>query len=137
MIMSNSEHKITKTPGVCGGDACLAGTRYTVWGFLESRRQGLSDEDILRAHPKLTQADLNAAWDYYHDNPLEIERALWENEACMIQYDDGNPPIDMIRRGRQLGLTEAAIQEAFEPPLSVEILGSVSPCSSASTPVGA
>lgn len=100
---------ITKTPGVCGGDACIAGTRYTVWGFLESRRQGLSDEDILRAHPQRTHAELDAVWAYYRNNPLEIERALWEEEACIMPHDLLNIPTEMIRRGRQLGFTDNEI----------------------------
>jgi hypothetical protein len=39
---------VSKTPGVCGGDACIHATRATVWGLVEWRRLGLSDAEILR-----------------------------------------------------------------------------------------
>ena len=120
--MSTNVSRITKTRGVCGGEACLAGARYPVWGFLESRRQGLTDEGILQSHPQLTQADLNAAWDYYANNPSEIERALWENEACMVRHDETNLLVEMIRRGRRLDFSPDEIHDAFEPPLSRQAL---------------
>lgn len=135
--MATQSAKITKTPGVCGGDACIAGTRYSVWGLVESRLQGVSDEAILRAHPQRTQAELDAAWNYYRDNPLEIERCLWENEACMIQHDQDHVPVDMIRRGRQLGFSEAEILDAFEPPLTADSLRSALEDACAPAPIGA
>lgn len=116
--------KITKTPGVCGGNACLRGTRFTIWGLVESRKLGATDAQILDAYPSLTPHDLEAAWDYYRAHPLEIDRALWENEACMIEYDSSDLPNDMIQRGRELGFTDAEIREAFEPPLP---MGSLHP----------
>jgi uncharacterized protein (DUF433 family) len=30
--------RITKTPGICGGDACVRGTRIPVWLLLVSPR---------------------------------------------------------------------------------------------------
>src|SRR3954468_12221188 len=44
---------IVKTAGVCGGRACVAGTRITVWGLVQHRQLGLSDEGILEATPGL------------------------------------------------------------------------------------
>lgn len=38
---------IQKTPGVCGGEACVAGTRIAVWMLVEARRAGCKDEEIL------------------------------------------------------------------------------------------
>ena len=67
---------IEKNPGVSGGDACIRATRHPVWGLVEWRKLGLSDERILQHHPDLTQADLNAAWAYYQEHPQEIDRAL-------------------------------------------------------------
>ena len=37
---------IEKTSGVCGGTACVAGTRITVWGLVESRRIGYSEDAL-------------------------------------------------------------------------------------------
>jgi uncharacterized protein (DUF433 family) len=37
---------IEKTPGVCGGSACVTGTRITVWGLVESQLIGYSEADL-------------------------------------------------------------------------------------------
>lgn len=71
---------VRRTPGVCGGDACIRDTRHTVWGLVEWRRLGLSDERILEHHPDLTPADLRAAWAYYAEHPGEIDTAIRENQ---------------------------------------------------------
>lgn len=73
---------ISKTPGVCGGDACIRETRHTVWGLVEWRRLGLSDAEILERHPDLALADLEAAWAYYGKHREEIERAIRENDEA-------------------------------------------------------
>lgn len=79
--MSIATERITKTPGVCGGDACIRGHRITVWGLVELRRQGGTDAEILQAIVGLTAADLEAAWEYAAANPAEIDEAIRENEA--------------------------------------------------------
>jgi type III restriction enzyme len=73
---------IQKTPGVCGGDACIRNTRITVWGLVQRRQQGLSDAEVLRRVPGLTPADLEAAWDYYERSHEEIEQAIRDNEEA-------------------------------------------------------
>ena len=47
--------RITKTPGVCGGDACIRGHRIPVWGLVRYRQLEMSDAGILdrtRRSPK-------------------------------------------------------------------------------------
>src|SRR3954452_3101136 len=110
--------RIVKTPGVCGGEARIEGTRIPVWGLVEARRLKKSDEAILRDHPTLTRDDLAAAWAYADSHPDEIERCLWRNEAVMVEHEGGNVPPEMIQRGRRLGLSDEEIREAFEPPLA-------------------
>ncbi len=78
--MSVTTDRITKTPGVCGGDACIQGHRIPVWVLVGYRRLGKNEVDLLRAYPSLVQADLEAAWQYAAAHPEEIERALRENE---------------------------------------------------------
>jgi uncharacterized protein (DUF433 family) len=72
---------IQKTPGVCGGRACVRSTRITVWGLVNSRRLGAADEQILKNIVGLTQEDLAAAWNYYRQHPDEIDEDIRENEA--------------------------------------------------------
>lgn len=71
---------IEKTPGVCGGDARIAGTRIPVWGLVNYRRLDATDADILEGFPHLTQADLDRAWAYAEKYPEEIEAAIKRND---------------------------------------------------------
>lgn len=71
---------IEKNPGVCGGDACIRRTRISVWGLVAYRRLGVSDAELLKNFPGLTQADLDLAWEYARANPAEIEQAIAEND---------------------------------------------------------
>lgn len=73
---------IEKTPGVCGGDACIRSTRHTVYGLVEWKQLGLTDARILEHHPDLTQADLEAAWTYYEQHREEIDQAIKEDEEA-------------------------------------------------------
>jgi uncharacterized protein (DUF433 family) len=72
---------VHRTPGVCGGRACIRNTRITVWGLVNSRRLGLEDQQILDSIVPLTPEDLKAAWEYYRGHPAEIDADIRENEA--------------------------------------------------------
>jgi uncharacterized protein (DUF433 family) len=71
---------IQKTAGVCGGDGCIRNTRIAVWMLVALKKQGASEERILRGYPDLTHEDLNAAWDYFRDYSEEIEKTIFEQE---------------------------------------------------------
>jgi uncharacterized protein (DUF433 family) len=75
-----ANRRISKAPGICGDDACIAGTRIPVWGLVNYRRLHGSDAGLLDAYPSLTNADLEAAWEYAASHPDEIDRAIRENE---------------------------------------------------------
>ena len=63
-----------------GYEACIRDTNIHVWGLVAWKRQGLSDAQILGTIQGLTQADLDAAWDYYAAHREEIDRAIQQNE---------------------------------------------------------
>lgn len=68
-----SKEHITKTPGVCGGRACVAGTRIRVMDIVHlSETVGLIPAQILEMYPHITVSDVYAALAYYHDNRDEI-----------------------------------------------------------------
>jgi uncharacterized protein (DUF433 family) len=73
---------IESTPGVCGGEPRIAGTRIPVRTLEEYRRQGLSEAQILSAFPTLRAADLVNAWTYVAAHPDEIERDILANEGA-------------------------------------------------------
>jgi len=80
--VSNSSLGIKKTPGVCGGDACVGNTRIQVWVLVGYRRLGCSDAELFKCYPHLTAADLVNAWAYADAYPEEIETAIRENEEA-------------------------------------------------------
>jgi uncharacterized protein (DUF433 family) len=71
---------ITKTPGVCGGTACIANSRIPVWSLIEARTLGYSEADLLTSY--LTATDLTQAWIYAATHPEEIATAIQINEAA-------------------------------------------------------
>jgi uncharacterized protein (DUF433 family) len=74
-----SKSWISKTDGVCGGDACIRETRVTVWGLVEYRRLGMTDSQLLESIDGLNREDLAEAWRYAKAHPSEIETAIREN----------------------------------------------------------
>ncbi len=77
--ISSGAKGIAKTPGVCGGEACIAGTRIAVWLLVEARRLGISEAQLLNDYPHITAADLVNAWAYTDAYPEEIEAAICAN----------------------------------------------------------
>lgn len=71
---------VTKTAGVCGGRACIAGTRITVWGLVSHWNHGLDERALLAAVPLLTADQLSAALRYADENADEIAQDIAENE---------------------------------------------------------
>ncbi|MEM1171076.1 MAG: DUF433 domain-containing protein [Cyanobacteria bacterium P01_H01_bin.35] len=78
--LANSWSGIEKTPGVCGGNACIAGTRIPVWVLVNARRLGVSESELLQDYPSLQAADLVNAWTYAEVYSQDIELAIRENE---------------------------------------------------------
>ena len=70
---------IRRTPGVCGGEACIGMTRIAVWMLEDARRAGVGDLDLLKDYPALGVYDLDAAWRYVEAHREEIEQAIRAN----------------------------------------------------------
>jgi uncharacterized protein (DUF433 family) len=73
---------ITKTPGICGGEACIAGTRIAVWLLVEAQQLGISETQLLQDYPHITSADLVNAWSYADAYPEEIAAAIRVNNEA-------------------------------------------------------
>jgi len=108
---------IEKTPGFCGGKARVAGTRIPVWLLVLKRLTCQSDESVLADYPTLTQESLDAAWEYYHRHPVEVEQSIWFNDVAGNVPEGVLPPAAVVVAGAMLGLTDAEIGEAFDPPV--------------------
>jgi uncharacterized protein (DUF433 family) len=69
----STEH-IEKTPGKCGGQACIAGHRIRVADIVAwHEKRGYCPEEIVELFPGITIADVHAALAYYFDHSQEIE----------------------------------------------------------------
>jgi uncharacterized protein (DUF433 family) len=106
--------RIETTPGVSGGAARVAGTRIPTWLLVYARRRGSTDAALLADYPSLTPADLDAVWDYYRANPVEVEQAIWE-QTVAANYAPGEAvPAWVLVYARQLGLPDDRILAAFD-----------------------
>jgi uncharacterized protein (DUF433 family) len=65
---------ITKTPGICGGRACIAGHRIRVLDIVVwHERRAYWPDEIVDMFRGITLADVYAALAYYFDHRDEIE----------------------------------------------------------------
>jgi uncharacterized protein (DUF433 family) len=53
--------RILSDPAILGGKPCVKGTRISVEHILELIASGASRADIVAAHPRLTEADVEQA----------------------------------------------------------------------------
>lgn len=77
-----SSRRIQRTPGICGGEACVGMTRIAVWMLEEARRAGVGDLDLLKDYPGLSVFDLETAWQYVENHRDEIEQAIRLNQEA-------------------------------------------------------
>jgi uncharacterized protein (DUF433 family) len=77
---SQGKPLIRKTPGVCGGVACVRDTRIMVWLLADLKRHGASEKEILEGYPSLTPQDLAAAREYERLYAGEIDQQIAEQE---------------------------------------------------------
>ena len=73
---------IESTPDICGGEPCIVRTRIPVWLLVQSKREGMSEAEILRNYPTLRAEDLTNAWSYERLHREEIDRQITENEIA-------------------------------------------------------
>lgn len=71
---------ITKTPGVCGGVACIKGTRIPVWVIESYRRSGAELSDFAEIYPHISAEQIAAGIDYAARHAEEIEAELTANQ---------------------------------------------------------
>jgi uncharacterized protein (DUF433 family) len=74
--VATSYAHITKTPGVCGGKACIDNTRVRVNNIAALAERGYTPAQMLEEYPHLSLAQVHAALVYYYDHPDEIEAEL-------------------------------------------------------------
>ena len=56
--------RISITPDVCHGQACIRGTRIPVYQVVRMLANGDTPEDLLEAYPSITREDIAACLEY-------------------------------------------------------------------------
>ena len=75
---------ITKDPAVCGGRACVTGTRVRVMDVVSLHESGLSPQEIAAEFPSLRGvAEVYAALLYFEDYREEIAADFAEQERSL------------------------------------------------------
>jgi uncharacterized protein (DUF433 family) len=82
-VQSHKERpvKIVSTPGICGGEHRIYGTRIPVWVLVAFRQQGMSDRTLLRNYPTINKQQLMAAWEFADANAAIVAEELRQNEC--------------------------------------------------------
>jgi uncharacterized protein (DUF433 family) len=81
--------EIRKTPGVCGGAACIGATRIPVWLIISFIKLGQTENGLLQSYPQLTREHLHLAREYYRNHPAEIDRNIREQDDDEETAGDG------------------------------------------------
>ena len=56
--------RISVDPSICGGQACIKGTRVPVYAVLDFLGAGNTIDEILAEYPQITREDIRAALEY-------------------------------------------------------------------------
>jgi uncharacterized protein (DUF433 family) len=79
--------RILRTPGVCGGRACIAGHRVRVLDIVVWHEfQGMTPDEIVSHVPTITLADVHAALAYYFDHVTEIQEEIQAERALAEEF---------------------------------------------------
>lgn len=84
--------RITKTPGICGGKACIAGHRVRVMDIvIRHEFMGMSADEIISQLPDITLSDVYAALAYYFDHIEEIREEMRREQEFVADFMQKHP----------------------------------------------
>ena len=107
-MATSSEDRISRTPGICGGKACITGHRVRVLDVVGwHEHQGMTPDEIVSHVPSVTLADIHAALAYYFDHMEEIQQEMRAERAFAEEFRRSHPS-RLETRLRQEGLEEAS-----------------------------
>jgi uncharacterized protein (DUF433 family) len=91
--------------GAGGPKARIAGHRIRVQDIaIWHEKLGMSPDEIVHHYPTITLADVHAALAYYWDHRHEIERAIKEEDAFVVEFRKGYvSPLERKLKRKQLG----------------------------------
>ena len=90
---------IETKPDKCVGKPVIAGTRVRVWDiYVHHERLGKSPDEIVRAYPHITLADVHAALAYYWDHNAEIDQQMKDADEFVARLKDTNEASPLARK---------------------------------------
>lgn len=96
--------RITKTPGVCGGKACIAGHRIRVMDIVICYEyQRMTADEIVDQYPTITLSDVHTAMAYYYDHIEEIREEMRREEEFVEEFMRNNPSPLQAKLRRLMG----------------------------------
>lgn len=87
---------ITKTPGVCGGRACIGGTRMTVWCIVSMVKNGASNNELIEQYPNINPDDIEDCCTYYEKHRAEIEQDIVDQQTVDFGTVEIAIPIEVV-----------------------------------------
>jgi uncharacterized protein (DUF433 family) len=107
-MSKSTEDRISRTPDVCGGKACIAGHRVRVLDVVVwHEHQGMTPDEIVSHIPTLTLADVHAALAYYFDHIDEIQQEMRAEREFSEEFRRSNASL-LEAKLRQERLKEAS-----------------------------
>lgn len=98
-ITPNIGDSIVSTPGTCGGEPRIAGTRIKVrhvYAWVE--QQGMSVAQVVETHPHLSCSAVHAALAYYWSHPDQIQQAIDAEDRLVADLKAKNGPSLVSRK---------------------------------------
>jgi uncharacterized protein (DUF433 family) len=81
-MSTSTKDRITRTPGVCGGKACIAGHRVRLLDIVVlHEHQGMTADEIVSHVPTITLTDVHAALGYYFEHIEEVREEMRADRA--------------------------------------------------------
>ena len=94
---------IVKTPGTCGGQPRVAGTRIKVkhvYTWVE--RMGMTPAQVVAQYPHLTMSQVHAALAYYWSHRDEIHQDIDDEQKLIAELKAKAGPSEVAERLAQL-----------------------------------
>lgn len=86
-----SQH-VVKAPGICGGKACIAGSRIRVMDIVVWHElRGKTADELVVMFPGISLSDVYAALAYYFDHREEVDQDFQKDEATIKELLANQP----------------------------------------------
>jgi uncharacterized protein (DUF433 family) len=96
---------IVKTPGTCGGEPRIAGTRIKVRHvYVLVEKEGMTPAQVVVAYPHLSMAAVHAALAYYWSHQEEIQRDIEEEEKLVAELKAKAGPSKLQEKSGKLSV---------------------------------